>query len=85
MGLENEDIKSQLFIVNTNKAKDPILVFSVYDLLFEQNLEGDFTGTILNPISDLPRDVKEFMNFINNSKISIHTQMKISELQNLTK
>jgi hypothetical protein len=85
MGLENEDIKSQLFIINTNRAKDPILVFSVYDLLFEQNLEGDFTGTVLNPITDLPRDVKEFINFINNTKISIHTQLKISQLQNLTK
>lgn len=84
MGLENEDIKSQLFIINTNKAKNPILVFSVYDLLFEQNLEGDFTGTILNPIADLPRDVEEFISFINNTKISIHTQLKISQLQNLT-
>lgn len=85
MGLENEDIQSQLFIINTNRKQNPILVFSVYDLLFEQNLEGDFSGTVLNPISDLPRDVQEFLNFINTTKISIHTQLKVNQLQNLTK
>lgn len=85
MGLENEDIKSQFFIINTNKKRNPILVFSVYDLLFEQNLEGDFKGTELNPIEDLPRDIKEFMDFVNKTKITIHTQLKVSQLQNLTK
>ena len=84
MGTESEDIKSQLLIVNTNRVNKPILVFSVYDLLFNDKsyaLEGDFSKTVLAPVEDLPRDIKKFMTFINNTKISIRTQLKISQLQ----
>lgn len=84
MGLSNEDIKSQLLIVNKNTKENPIVVFSLYDLLFNQNIEGDFEGTKINPIKDLPRDYNEFKQFIDNTKISIHTQLTLSKLQNLT-
>lgn len=86
MGVQSEDIKSQFFIINTNAASNPILVFSIYDLLFTDNMQGDFKGSYIaaTPYKDLPRDIEKFLNFINNTKITIHTQLTYSKLANLT-
>lgn len=85
MGMENEDIKSQLLIVNTNRINNPILIFSIYDLLFNQDIQGKVTG--LNPIprENLPRSTERFLNFVKSSSISISTELKLSKLQYLTK
>lgn len=81
MGLSSEDIKSQLFIINRNTIKNPILVFSVYDLLFNQNIKGDFQKEIYS--IGIPRNNNDFLKFIQNSRLSIHTQLKLSQLAKL--
>ena len=83
MGTKNEPILSQLFIINRNTPIDPILVFSVYDLLFndETNFKGRFSK--IKPIAKLPRELDDFINFINNTKISIKTELTLSKLANL--
>lgn len=82
MGTNNESILSQLFIINRNTVRKPILIFSVYDLLFgDTNFEGEFSE--ISPISDLPRDLSEFMEFINTTKITIKTKLKLAKLTQL--
>lgn len=87
MGLENEDIKSELFIINTNAKENPFLVFSVYDLLFTDNIQGKFDWSKMSPIrySKGGRTLDQFMNFINSARLSIKVNMTINQMAQLNK
>lgn len=83
-GLSSEKIMSEIFIINKNTNKDPIIAFSTYDLLFNNDLEGDFSG--LNPIDydeKTGRNYNDFISFLENAKLSIHTTLSISKLLTL--
>ena len=83
MGADNRSILSEMFIINRNTEENPILILSMYDLLFTDNLKGDFSK--IEPINYKKggRTPEQFINFIKNSTISIHTQLSINKLAEL--
>jgi len=83
LGVTAEDIKAELFIINTNIDPHPFLVFSGYDLLFTQGVEGDFSESSITPIDyrgDEGRSLDDFIKFLKESKISIKTSLGIKKL-----
>lgn len=81
MGTEGESIKAQMFIINKNTKKNPFVVFSVYDLLF--NDDKGVLDTQLTPsfksFSEA-RTPQDFRNFVETARLSIKTQLKLSNL-----
>lgn len=77
MGSEGDDILSELFIINRNTEKNPFIVLSTYDLIFNNSFKGKFSSiSALTP----PRTEDSFYNFIRSTTISISTQQTISKL-----
>lgn len=85
VGLTTEKVKAEVFIINKNTVKDPIVVFSTYDLLFNNDFQGDFETSSMKPINygKGGRTYDQFINFIKSAKISISTQLTLSKMQTL--
>ena len=86
MGLTSEELKSQLFVINRNTIKNPILVLPVYDLLFNEkrNFQGEFIKNF-TPIISSSRNEENFFNFMRTATLSIKTHLKITQLASLYK
>jgi len=87
-GTSNEDILSSFLIFSSKNEETPILVFSIYDILFEGGMDdkkkefgGDFSSTGM-PIETETgaRTEADFLNFINSAKLSIKTNMSLSRM-----
>lgn len=76
-GVETDDVLSELFIINRNTPENPFIVFSMYDLIFNDSFKGKFSQ-----IHSLkaPRKEKDFYNYIRSTTISISTQLTLSNL-----
>lgn len=89
-GLRSEEVMSEFFIINTNEKKDPIVVFSVYDLLFnvvKGNQEEIFEFKGIEPMeydTEEGRNYKDFIKFIKDTKLSIHSMVTINKLLTLS-
>lgn len=83
IGLSSEKIKAEFFIINKNTIKDPIVVFSTYDLLFNNDFQGEFDISSMKPIDYEKggRTFEQFINFIKSAKISISTQLTLAKMQ----
>jgi hypothetical protein len=81
MGTEGESIKAQMFVINKNTKRNPFVVFSVYDLLF--NDDKGVLDTELKPSFapyEKARTPQDFRNFVETARLSIKTQLKLSNL-----
>ena len=82
MGTEGESIKSQLLVINRNTKRNPFLVLSVYEMLFNDKYttlaEMQYTDDIVT--FDNARTPDDFNRFVLESKVSIKTQLKLSEM-----
>lgn len=77
MGTEEDNLLSELFIINRNTQEDPFIVLSTADLIFNKSFAGKFS-----PIHALasPREEIDFYNFVKSTVISISTNQTISKL-----